>query len=118
MNANDKISQWMGRECTCVTYDNGTKYWGGCAMHGNGGRPIPWQTSDRRAVELLPVLVEKGYWYVLQDKEGQHSFMFGRYADDVKAGKFPSFNYIEQRKPAISEAITSAVLALIEREKP
>ena len=70
MNNNDKISQWVGKYCTCehgFEMDNltgmlyPTKYWGNCAMHGLGGLSIPWETSERRAIELFPLLLDRGF---------------------------------------------------------
>jgi hypothetical protein len=113
MNNNDKISLWMGRPCSCVTEIDSsnlvrgipqpTTYWGNCAMHGLGGLSIPWETSERRAVELLSVLVEKGYWVELKH------FNIHKWRLDM--GDYsPAETLFGPKKPTIAEAITSAIL--------
>ena len=79
-------------------------------MHGQGGMPIPWQTSERKAVELLPVLMERGYSYCLKSYPDNLIF-FQIYDLEENAVT----KYIVQ--PDIPQAICAAILQLIEMEK-
>ena len=73
---NEKISIWVGRECSCVTELDSenlvqgipqyTTYWGGCSMHRMGGLPTPYVTSERCAVELISELSSRGYKTILE----------------------------------------------------
>jgi hypothetical protein len=72
-------------------------------MHGLGGLSIPWETSERRAVELLSVLVEKGYWVELKH------FNIHKWRLDM--GDYsPAETLFGPKKLTIAEAITSAIL--------
>jgi len=114
---NEKISKWLGRECSCVTEldsDNivqgipqYTTYWGGCPMHSDGGHPAPYTTSDLCAVELLPVLVERGYWIELKH------YNIPRWRLDI--GEYaPTETLFGPQKPTIAQAITATLIQLIE----
>jgi hypothetical protein len=64
------------------------------------------------AIELLPVLVEKGYEVGLvksTETQGNWIFMAGKRKPDG------SIVDVESAKPTISAAITSAIIALVEK---
>ena len=113
MNNNDKISQWMGRPCTCEkSYDlmggeSITTYWGDCAMHGLGGLSIPWETSERRAIELLSVLADRGHVPCLYHR-------LGIWVCNVNQNTDKPFGL--GMKPTIAQAICDAVLSIIGKE--
>jgi hypothetical protein len=76
-------------------------------MHGLGGLSIPWETSDRRAVELLPILDDKKYGFTLFNSRA------GTYALEIFCReKLPKPISAESR--TLAGAITSAVLKLLE----
>lgn len=113
---NEKISNWIGRPCTCEG-----EYWGSCAMHHLGGLPTPYHTSDRAAVELLSELVQRGYYYDSQSNyDGTHTYVFGEWIDDVMHGHTYKIRHVltdhNECCPTIAEAICTALLQLIDKE--
>ena len=112
MDNNDRISLFMGKLCTCTHLDKedkkGNMYWGSCLMHGEGGKPIPWDTDDARAVEILPRLVAKGYRFELNVRGKKGLYTFGLWLN-------PMDGYIAvKNSETIAGAIAAATLQLIE----
>lgn len=119
---NRKIAIWLG----WVKVDSAIKPdvdgWWHDPKHPNPTvrRPTPkFTTDDAAAISLLPVLVERGYqvkldnWYAdFHAPECEWRFKIEKYEGAVKSDKW----FAESNKATISEAITSAVLILIERE--
>ena len=83
-----------------------TKYWGNCAMHGLGGLSIPWETSARRAVELLAVFPERGYGVGLESKIAPDGWGLTVFRDGAEWFTFEA--------PTIAQAVCGAVLQIIE----
>ena len=119
MNDNDKISNWMGKPCTCEhmspgysTRDGGDRYWGSCAAHSHGGESIPWDTDDSLAPELMKMLVVKKYMYELHGGGASHHLSVTEHLENYEFVPIWS-----DYKESISEAVSSAVLKLIEQEE-
>ena len=73
------------------------------------GSTLPlFSTSDSIAITLLPVLVTRGYHYSIKNLESWTEFIL--YKDPAKKCISSGLG------TTISEAITSAVIALIEKE--
>lgn len=120
--ANEKISEWHGRPCTC---EHGfepdpiggivqtTTYWGNCAMHSCGGSPTPYLTSDPRAVELLETLVEKNYPHKLEFTSNWQRYTFEVSVWHNKVG-FKTYAASRQR---LADAICSAILLMMRKEQ-
>lgn len=115
---NEKISEWLGHHCTCVTEldsDNivrgipqYTTYWGDCPMHSVGGFATPYTTSDQCAVELISELALRGYKSILEsypDGRLGYGFQISRGATRYSA-----------LQPTIAHAIASALVGMIDRE--
>ncbi len=102
----DRISLWMGKPCTCEG-----EYWGSCEQHGNGGLSIPWESSDSKAVELIKTLVEKDYYFELNNRGADDRFTF-----DVWCNPWGGYLAVE-RQSTIAGAVAAAVLTLIEQEE-
>lgn len=102
---NEKISAWVGKECSCDG-----EYWGDCAMHHLGGLPTPYVTSDRCAVELLPVLVDSGIRFTLGYDINQKRYYMTLFGVGSPGGA----GVMLSMRPTISEAISVAVVAAID----
>ena len=118
MNNNDKISLWMGRPCTCEkSYDlmggeSVTTYWGDCAMHGLGGLSIPWETSDRKAADLLSEMTNRNLFINLRSFPAP---LMGdiptdeRYRCDIMSADKSWYGL----GPTIAQATTAALIQMI-----
>ncbi len=120
---NEKISIWVGRPCTCVTEldsDNimqgipqYTTYWGNCAMHSVGGRPTPYVTSDRCAVDLLSEMTNRNLFVNLRSFPAP---LMGdvphdeRYRCDIMSADKSWYAL----GPTIAQATTAALIQMIE----
>ena len=103
---NRRIATWLGLKCTCKG-----AYWGACEMHSNGGVATDYYRTNA-AMDLLVVLVERGYTYTLQDNihgAGHGLFIWRR---DDTLNELADSSY----QPTIPAAICTAILELIERE--
>lgn len=70
-----------------------------------------------KAIILLESLKEKGYWCILQDDSGcGWNMQIGRYEEDVNNGKYPRCQSIKVIERTMSEAISKAILQLIDQE--
>lgn len=79
----------------------------------NPDKIIPnFYTSNADAVTILPALVERGYWFTLQNNADRtFSFIVG-------TGIWQGWElYSPTARPTISSAIVEEVIALIEKEK-
>ena len=78
-------------------------------MHSVGGLPTPYATSDRCAIELFPILLERGYVVSL--------FVAHTVPNQWQCDIAKSVDYEAVARgiqPTISLAITAAVSALID----
>ena len=100
-----KIAEWLG-------WVNRNQHGNPCWYRGNEFLCyyLPnWIGDDAKAVALLPVLVEKGFWVELKHYKS-HAWRLdcGIYGEHTSFGPCAS---------TISAAITTAILALIDAEK-
>ena len=101
---NKRIATWLGLKCTCKG-----AYWGACEMHSNGGVATDYYHTNA-AMDLLGVLVERGYSVELQTGSGGNWCEIWVDDDsDTRVG-------VSQNQPTIPAAICTAILELIERE--
>lgn len=98
------IAEWLGwtEHATSPSFMKNTK--------GLTRKARYYTTNDKDAITLLPVLVERGYYWFLRSFTATTVMMEIR---DVHGDPQVRFKV----EPTISAAITSAVLSLIEKEK-
>jgi len=73
--------------------------------------PLPSYSTDAEAIQLLNVLVEKGYRYELS---GMRTVNTSHWCGIKKP--YDSCWIVEEHRSSINESILAAVLAVIERE--
>jgi len=114
MNDNQKIAEWLGWKTNSYGYFNPPDLHP--MMNALHNYEVPnYKTSNADAISLLPVLVERGWNVCLRnvDIPERTKWEFGAYKEDSEYLEIESL----QLKPTIAQAISSAVLELIEKEK-
>lgn len=131
-----KIAEWLGHTTTFNEYSLEIQGTAGIFVHkectcGKESRlgkkynqvdtaPLcqcNYATSDADAISLLPVLVERGFYFILQDEPPKYKVNIGRYKEDYSLKGYDRMLSIEVKESTISAAITSAILSLIDKEK-
>lgn len=105
MTSNDinrKITEWVG---STSAYEYSSK----------GHTPKDFYNSNAAAIELLPILVEKGYQFCLEDSPSTTKEKLFRFAI-YKAFQDRMLELSEVFVLTISEAICEAIIQLIESE--
>lgn len=104
MTNNEKIARWIGHYVTPTGY---------IMNDGEVGYPLPYyENSDAAAVTLLSVLVGKGYDIALEHDSNGWILSYIKDTSGVIGVIYKDGGYY----PTLSQAITYAILQLIEGE--
>lgn len=117
MTDNEKLARWQGKEWHDFYYIDGGWFCETCKTGGSEDDPYQayhdtnpdYLNDDAAAMSLLDTLVEKGYRVCLETFNGGWRLLY------TKLSNSPSSVWDYEKGFSISAAITSAVLALIER---